>query len=307
MESIANISVVIPSYNRSEILLDTLDQLFNQTIKPNEVLVIDQTLYDQGDAAAESLRKLDEVGDIRWLRLNEPSIPAAMNKGLLESVSESVLFLDDDIQVSSDFLAKHQQVIDQFKPLAHVGQVVQPWQKPNQVFEHQMDDQKITLNADLEFMFNAAEPASIQNCMAGNLCVDRKSALAVGGFDENFSGVAYRFESEFCKRFCKALDTRFLYSPLPSLNHLYIKSGGTRTHANYLISSKPVHSFGDYYFALLFGEGGSKYKYIVSRLFLSVCAKFYVRRPWYIPLRLAGEVRGLFKALECVKQGQKLL
>ena len=167
MESIANISVVIPSYNRSEILLDTLDQLFNQTIKPKEVLVIDQTLYDQGDAATESLRSLDEVGQIRWLRLNEPSIPAAMNKGLLESVSESVLFLDDDIKVSSDFLAKHQQVIDQFKPLAHVGQVVQPWQKPNQVFEHQMDDQKITLNADLEFMFNSAEPASIQNCMAG--------------------------------------------------------------------------------------------------------------------------------------------
>jgi len=307
VENIANISIVIPSYNRSKILLETLDQLFNQTFRPKEVIIVDQTQYEQGDAAAESLRKLDEVGQIRWLRLHEPSIPAAMNKGLLESVAARVLFLDDDIKISSDFLEKHQQVIDQFKPLAHVGQVVQPWQKPNQVFKHPKGDQKITLNTDLEFMFNSSEPASIQNCMAGNLCVDRESALAVGGFDENFSEVAYRFESEFCKRFCKALDTRFVYSPLPVLDHLYIKSGGTRTHANYLTSSLPVHSFGDYYFALLFGEGGSKFKYIASRLFFSVGAKFYVRKPWYIPVRLAGEVRGLFKALECVKQGQRLL
>ena len=303
----ANISVVIPSYNRSKILLETLDQLFNQTLKPKEVLVIDQTQYDRGDPAAESLRKLDEASRIRWIRLREPSIPVAMNKGLLESVSANVLFLDDDIKVNSDFLEKHQQVVDQFKPLAHVGQIVQPWQEANQPFKDHEYVQEITLNADLEFMFNSAEPASIQNCMAGNLCVDRESAIAVGGFDENFSEVAYRFESEFCKRFCKTLDTHFLYSPLPILDHLYIKSGGTRAYANYLTSPKAVHSFGDYYFALLCGQGRSKFNYIASRFFFSVCAKFYLRKPWFIPVRLIAEVRGLFKALNCIKQGQRLL
>ena len=303
----ANISVVIPSYNRSKILLETLDQLFNQTLKPKEVLVIDQTQYDRGDPAAESLRKLDEASRIRWIRLREPAIPVAMNKGLLESVSANVLFLDDDIKVNSDFLEKHQQVVDQFKPLAHVGQIVQPWQEANQPFKDHEYVQEITLNADLEFMFNSAEPASIQNCMAGNLCVDRESAIAVGGFDENFSEVAYRFESEFCKRFCKTLDTHFLYSPLPILDHLYIKSGGTRAYANYLTSPKAVHSFGDYYFALLCGQGRSKSNYIASRFFFSVCAKFYLRKPWFIPVRLIAEVRGLFKALNCIKQGQRLL
>ena len=213
MRNVANISVVIPSYNRSAILLETLDQLFNQTIKPTEVLVIDQTPYEQNDTAAESLRKLDDANKIRWLRLNEASIPVAMNKGLLESVSARVLFLDDDIKVNSDFLEKHQQVIDQFKPLAHVGQIVQPWQEANQSFKDHQYVQEISLNADLEFMFNSAESASIQNCMAGNLCVDRESAIAVGGFDENFSGVAYRSESVYCKRFCKTLNTRFLYTP----------------------------------------------------------------------------------------------
>lgn len=307
MVKIANISVVIPSYNRSKILLETLDQLFNQTIRAQELLVVDQTRYDELDAQARSLQQLNDEGKIRWLRLSKPSIPAAMNKGLLESISARVLFLDDDIQIGTDFIEKHQYVIDQFKALAHVGQIVQPWQKPNQTIQRLKEIDKVTLRADLEFAFNSAEQVSIQNCMAGNLCVDRESAIEVGGFDENFSGVAYRFESEFCKRFCKVLDTRFLYSPLPVLDHLYIKSGGTRAHANYLTSPSPVHSFGDYYFALLLGRGIAQFTYIFSRLFYSCWAKFYLRRPWYIPVRLVAEIRGLCKALWCFNKGQALL
>lgn len=297
-------SVVIPSYNRGQILLETLSLLEQQTIGPAEVLVIDQTKYLEGDAIRAKLQQLDDSDTIHWIRLEQPSIPKAMNTGLLSASGNYVLFLDDDVQFRADFIEQHLVAIREAQPIAQVGQIIQPWQQAVDLLQHQSQS---GIYKDLNFPFNANQSAQIDNCMAGNLAVHRESAIKAGGFDENFEGVAYRFETEFCRRLIRSTKRKFEFVPAATLNHLHYNSGGTRSDDHHLCSTSPKHSVGDYYFALLEGQGWQKWSYILRRLFSSPIARFYLTRPWYIPLRLIGEIRGICSALQRKNRRQQLI
>jgi len=139
--------------------------------------------------------------------------------------------------------------------------------------------------------------------MAGNLCVNRNIAISSGGFDQRFDQTAYRFESEFAKRLCRINDAFFEFVPLATLNHLHLNLGGTRQHGNFFTSIKPIHSANNYYFALTEGSSLEAYEYIARRFFKSIVDKFYLRQPWWIPVRLIAEVRGFFKAKLMVRKG----
>ncbi|NND00368.1 MAG: glycosyltransferase family 2 protein [Gammaproteobacteria bacterium] len=289
------LSVVIPSYKRAAVLLETIEQLRQQSRAPKQLIVVDQTDYAAGDPNFRALLSLQKRGQIKFIQRKTPSIPAAMNAGLLNADCEFVLFLDDDIRISRDFIAAHLEVLKTHECAAQVGQVLQPDQLPTSLQESNPDASG--LGQDLAFPFNASYEAQIYNCMAGNLCVNRESAVAAGGFDENFIGAAYRFETEFCRRLIRFTGKPVHFTPLASIDHLQFSSGGTRSTGNYLTSRSPSHSAGDYYYALLEGQGIDRWRHIGARLLRSTAARFYLRRPWYIPNRLIAEVRGLKQAV----------
>lgn len=299
--SVSKISVVIPSYQRAEIVLDTIRLLLNQTERANEILIVDQTDYGQGDPYAAQLKELDEGGDIRWIRLSTPSIPKAMNTGLVKSSSDYVLFLDDDSSFKPTLIAAYQTYLQRDDMVAIVGQVVQPYEEVI-VLSANYDEGR-GIYRDLGFKFNSNSDKWIYNCMAGNLLVDRHQAIRAGGFDEQFEGVAYRFETEFCRRLIRSSGQPFLFGPNASIDHLKLSTGGTRAAVpNFLMSTSPIHSQGDYYFALLEAQGCERILYLLKRFFGSVVARFYIKHPWWIPFRLLGEARGLLVALRKVRQ-----
>ena len=106
-----NISVVIPSYNRTKILLSTIEQLLEQDSLAAQIIVVDQTHYQANDLGAKRLTELDSLGKIQWIRQQEASIPKAMNRGMLEATADYVLFLDDDVTFSNTFLTNHQKAV----------------------------------------------------------------------------------------------------------------------------------------------------------------------------------------------------
>jgi len=193
--------------------------------------------------------------------------------------------------------------------VAQVGQIIQPWQTPETRVNYRSGS---GIMRDLGFPFHSNESAEIANCMAGNLCVNRLMALKVGGFDQRFEGVAYRFETEFCRRIIASTGELFRFEPLATLDHLKVNSGGTRDHAqSHLTSLSATHSVGDYYFAM--GEMKhldriwSSLAYILRRFLSSVVARLYLSKPWYIPIRLVSEFMGLSKAIYLRLRGPKLL
>ncbi len=312
MTRIENVSVVVPTYGREAVLVETLRRLLDAVPAPGELLVVDQT-----DRHAEStervLREEHRAGRLRWIRHRPPGVVGAMNRGLAEARGEIVLFLDDDILPSPNLPAAHRAVYRAFpEAWAAVGRVLQPEDDDTpepggvggKIGRRRGDRPSSPLRRDLEFRFNGIEPAWVENVMAGNLSVRRDRALAIGGFDENFlPPVAYRFETEFAKRLIAA-GGRIRFEPSAEIRHLRAVSGGTRSIGSHLTSASPLHGVGDYYYALRRGRGWDRASYLARRPFREVRTRFHLRHPWWIPVKFIGELRALVLAFRLYRRAR---
>jgi len=288
------ITVAIPTFNRGAILIETIPRLLSLEIIPDSILIIDQTRSHP----AEIERQLVEwagAGTVRWLRLPEPSIPHAMNVALIEATTDVVLFLDDDVEPSPRLVAEHAAVHDDPEIWAVVGQILQPGEQPGH-FQRPADD--------LEFPFSHDEAAIVTNVMAGNLSVKREQAIAIGGFDENYIGAAYRFETDFALRLSAAGGV-IRYEPRASLRHLKLATGGLRSYGDHRVTASPSHTVGDYYFALTHRRDVARYA--VRRLAKNVITRYHALHPWTVPAKLIGELRGMLLARRLQRKGARLL
>lgn len=284
----ADVSLVVPTYRRGAALLDTLRHLLALAPPPGEIIVVDQTEATPADVA-EQLRRLEVAGRIRILRFSPPSIPRAMNVGLREARNPVVLFVDDDVVPAPDLAAAHAARYTAGYA-AVCGQVLQPGEVPDP--EANRGPRGTGFRADLEFRFNGTGAAEVANVISCNLSVDRAAALAIGGFDERFAGSAYRYETDFARRLLAA-GRRILFAPEASLRHLRLPTGGTRSQGDHLARPAPGHAVGDYLFAFRHARGGECLRYLAGRLRRETCNRYYLRRPWKLPVKLAVEIRAL--------------
>ncbi|MBK1645074.1 hypothetical protein CKO25_10500 [Thiocapsa imhoffii] len=285
------LSVLIPTYRREAVLLESLRQLQALSPAPSEIVVVDQT-DRHTEYAQQQLQRLHAQGRIRWIRLMQPSIPGAMNTGLLAARSEIVLFLDDDIRPGDDLVGAHLRA-QAVHPGLIAGQVLQPGECSSPLAPNE------------RFRFNSTASAWVNEFMGGNFSVSRDMALALGGFDENFVGAAYRFEAEFAHRFTARYGA-IRYEPAALIHHLQVSSGGTRAHGHHLRTIKPGHSVGAYYFWLRVRPPGWWWR-LLARPLRAVRTRHHLQQPWWIPLTLLAELRGMRQALGLVRQGPRLL
>lgn len=293
----ADISIVIPTYGREQVLLDTITHLLAYPEPAAEILVIDQTPM-HNPATTGALTHWQQTTAIRWLKLPQPSIPRAMNVGLLAARNPIVLFVDDDIIPNANLLQEHAKALSQPNVWASNGQVLQPGEKPAPRGAYHAHT---GLWRDLQFPFWSTEPAFIANTIACNLAVKRASALHIGGFDKRFVAVAHRFETDFARRIVSA-GGQIQFTPNASVQHLRAARGGTRTQGHHQRSASPVFSVGDYLFALTHGQGSEKLKYMLRRPWREVRSQFHLRNPWFIPVKWLAEWRGLRWARKLAKQ-----
>jgi GT2 family glycosyltransferase len=296
------VSVVIATYGREQVLVETIRAVLPQ-VEAGELIVVDQTPGHETETEA-ALSEWDGSGAIRWIRIERPSITGAMNHGLRIARFPVVLFLDDDVIPTPDLLARHAAAYARDeRTWAAVGQVLQPGEEPG---SRGSWSPQPGFRGDIEFPFWSTEPASVSNVIACNLSVRRERAIEIGGFDENFQGVAYRFETEFARRVVdKGGVVRF--EPEASIRHLRATRGGTRAHGSHLTSASPRYGVGDYYFAMRCGKDWSALAYILRRPFREVCTRFHLRHPWYIPVKFVGEIRALLGAWSLRNAGPRLM
>jgi len=292
----ADITIVMPTYGREKVLLESLTMLFHQGLRAHEIILVDQTFEHE----LETMQALDEwveQGEIKRVTFSPPSIPKAMNIGLLEAQTDYVLYLDDDIIPVDSLISAYLDVLNE-KPQAPScinGQVIQPNEE-----EIDFDSWKHSW-----FPFNSDRRQYIEDVIACNLCVGRKDAIAVGGFDENFKGSAYKFESEFARRIVQS-GRKIQFEPLASIRHLRASSGGTRVKASQLTTWRPHHAVGKYYYAF---QGGFQeaIKAVLIQPLRAIRTKHHLHRPWWIPASLMAEFLGIGWAFILWVKGPQLL
>jgi GT2 family glycosyltransferase len=274
--------VVVPSYQRHEILVATLDRLAALTPPPNEIIVVDQTPSHPA-AVAAALDRLASKGTIRRLMRAQPSIPGAMNDGLRAATGDIVLFCDDDVEPAFDWVGAHLAAHEGSPCTVVAGQVLQPGEVAAPL-------------AGPAFAFRSSVRQTIDQVMGGNFSAPRSFLLAIGGFDEGFVGAAYLFERELSDR-AIAGGARILFEPGASLRHLRADSGGTRAWGDHLRSARPGHSVGEYYYWLQATGRAGRWRQILRRPLLAVRTRHHLRRPWWIPVTLVAELLGFCWAL----------
>jgi len=291
------VSIVIPTYCREVELLNTIESLLLQSRRPDEILVVDQTVT-HSESVATRLARYEQEQDITWIRLPQPSIPGAMNAGLVQSNGEIVLFVDDDVKPDSDLVANHLGTHMQQNVALVAGRVVQPWENKEMVDQGAVPGSK----------FNSINAMMTDEFPGGNFSVKRTIALNLGGFDENFLFAAYHYEREFADRL-QSGGYRIYYQPSAWLHHLHATAGGVRSYGEHLSTARPGHSIGAYYYILTSGliSGKPSTRKILNRLLGSFTTRFHLYRPWYIPVTLLAEITGLIRATGLYNSGQKLL
>jgi GT2 family glycosyltransferase len=289
----AHVSAVIPTYGREQVLLDTLDHLLRMSAAASEILVVDQTPRHAAETHNQ-LRTLNALGKIVWVQLDQPSIPRAMNTGLVKAREEIVLFLDDDVAPDEGLILAHARAHEEPGVAVVAGRIVQPWESGRFAEEPGL------------FRFSSMSRQWVPGFMGGNFSVKRSAALAIGGFDENFVHVAYRFEADFADRLV-AVGGRILFEPAASLRHLKASDGGTRMYGDHLRTVRPSHAVGEYYYILRRFRARAWLRPLLERAISAVSTRHHLRHPWWIPVTMMAEALGFLWALGLALRGPRYL
>lgn len=93
-----DVSVIITTFNRYEMLKRALRSVQNQTFKPKEIIVVDDGSFD------ESSKIRDEYPQIEYIYQKNSGISSARNRGIKSASGDFVAFLDDDDEWDKDKL-----------------------------------------------------------------------------------------------------------------------------------------------------------------------------------------------------------
>lgn len=287
----AKVSIAIATYRREEVLVETVRQVLHHTQGRCDVVVVDQTPEHELETES-ALSAWARDGSIRWLKQEAPSLPAARNRALREARGDIVIFIDDDVVLDPGFVSAHVRNYDDPAVVGVAGKVVQAkgWSYPPR-----LPAQWPTSQDYLYFRLDGGErKVGIANFCGANHSVRRSALLALGGYDENYIGWAYREDTDAALRLWRAGGT-LVYDPTASLLHLAAPSGGCRIRDAGTRLPEWKVSFPASYFAVrhqIHSQRGWA-DLLVRNVRKYVFRRENVLRPWRVPFALGAYVFAL--------------
>jgi len=104
------VSVIIPTYNRNELVLDAIDSVLEQTFQDFEIIIVDDGSTDNTKTHIENYQKND--ARIKYVFQKNQGVSIARNTGLKAAQGEYIAFLDSDDRFLIDKLEKQVSILD---------------------------------------------------------------------------------------------------------------------------------------------------------------------------------------------------
>lgn len=181
------ISIVIPTHNRSQILRATLGALARQTLDPTsyEVILVADGCQDDTAAVVKSLEL-----PYALTMLEQPGLgaAAARNRGAGAARAPLLLFLDDDKEAAPGLVEAHLTAhqTDPHGVVLGYYPIPEP-EPPADLFEIAV---KLWWDETFAALADPAHRFTFKDLCAGNVSMSRQLFEAAGGFDARFPGAS---------------------------------------------------------------------------------------------------------------------
>jgi GT2 family glycosyltransferase len=182
MTTVPRVSIVVPTYQRRDSLLRTLDSLRRQTA-PADAFEVIAAVDGSTDGTAEAVRAFAAPYALSALEGPNRGRAGAANAGIRRAAGAVVVLLDDDMEASPGFVEAHTRAHEGAARRAVVGAapiVVPPDAPP---FVRYVAD---GFRKRLERLAAPGYRLTFRDTYTGNFSAPREALLAVGGFDEAF-------------------------------------------------------------------------------------------------------------------------
>jgi glycosyltransferase involved in cell wall biosynthesis len=221
------VSVIIPTLNRQKLLISLLRDLLIQDYPAFEIIVVDQTQADYQPLIDLIEKHLDRI---RYFRFRKEGLTSARNFGIKKSRGDILLFLDDDVKISKNFIRNHIRNYEDPIIGGVGGRVItQSAEKDPEVLAKMVgyiDKFGLLRGTHYNCPNRLEEKTTPRGC---NMSFSRKAVEKVGGFDENFIGSCFREETDFSLSVLRK-GFKLVFDPKPWVIHLYVPKGGARSH-----------------------------------------------------------------------------
>lgn len=110
------VSIVIPTYNRTRELEVTLETILTQTVLPLEVIIVDDSTTDSVQRFVYSVQnKFEERGIfLKYIKSSRRSSAIARNIGAMRARGDILIFLDDDVILDKKYIEKILKVYQKY-------------------------------------------------------------------------------------------------------------------------------------------------------------------------------------------------
>jgi glycosyltransferase involved in cell wall biosynthesis len=171
------VSVIVPTHNRADALEKTLQYLTKQVFEhPWEVIVVNNNCTDNTDEVVHVAMK-DFPVSLKLVHEKKPGASAARNAGAKAASGEYLVFIDNDILTSPDFIQRHFNNLEKYKGAWFVGNV------------HNLPEQENTHFGKFRKSLEAVvgnEIVEVNGITGQTTSMPRAQFIQLNGFDESF-------------------------------------------------------------------------------------------------------------------------
>lgn len=217
MNNNSKISVIICTYNRAKFLPGALQALTKQTLSKSdfEIIIINNNSTDNTETISKKFIEDHKDLNVKYFVETNKGLSAARNRGINEASSELISFIDDDAEVTENYLSIAVEFFNSRPDVDAIGGKITP------VYESRNEPEWLSkymwgLVTKADFGDRIREYPASKSPYGCNMAFRKKVLHEIGMFNSN---LLFRSEDKYIFYQLRKFGRKFLYHPEFAVKH----------------------------------------------------------------------------------------